>query len=122
MVDDEGIRGFYWEYGFVIEGVASANQKLMPMAQMKETISEQIFAVHRDMFDNSGLQWIFNVDRIQLEYAKMPHNGDFKDARLVPVWNVYMVIKTENEEDEDGGALDEPRVLLTVNAIDGSVT
>lgn len=136
-IDDDGVRELEWQNVLTLTSTLSKDE-LMPFNEIKKVIEEQVFQLHEDTVKQlkagevgiKGLRneaYIFNIDAIHLEYAKLPYNGDIEDMRLLPVWNVYGMkdwrfSKVENGERVKDSHVDtKSEVILTVNAIDGSV-
>jgi len=134
-IDNDGIKQFDWEYKFDIDNAAPKNVNLLPVEKIEDIISKHLFEVNTDYMkhidDGQGKgfktkEYIYNLNAIKLEYAKLP-DGDLNDYRLVPVWNVYATTdwnytKTVNGEKVTKiSKYNRQMVVLTVNAVDGSV-
>ncbi len=137
-LDDDGIRRFYWQAMFEIKKKAEKNVKLIPFSDIKDIIAEQPFIKYDFVGDDNkdGIDpllpvtesLIKNVHTIKLEMARMPIDGNMEEQQLVPVWNVYASSETKERYKEDDGSLktlieilEIPNIMLTINAIDGSV-
>lgn len=137
-VNHDGIRDFEWSNKYDLRDMVQQNSVLMPFEDITALIPQKIFTIYKDTPDSlsneigSGDGWwktksyTLFVDTIRLEYAKMPAEGEH-DILIVPVWNVYassewLFWKNENgEKVEDVVEDNASRVILTINAIDGSV-
>lgn len=137
-VNDDGIRDFEWRNKYELRDMVQQNSVLMPFEDISALIPQNIFTVYKDVPDSlsneigSGDGWwktksyTLFLDTIRLEYAKMPAEGEH-DILIVPVWNVYASSEWRFWKNENGEKVEDvvddnaSRVILTINAIDGSV-
>ncbi len=138
-VNDQGICDFQWTNRIQVGDIAEPSVTLMPFGDMSELIKQKIVEQCTGVADSlsneigHGENWwktdeyILNIDRIVLEYARMPVNGDPDAQMIVPVWNVYGSTEwwfwkeVDGEKVKDSVIDSYSRVILTINALDGSV-
>lgn len=138
-VNDQGICDFQWTNRIQVGDIAEPSVKLMPFGDISELIKQKIVEQCTGVADSlsneigHGENWwktdayILNIDRIVLEYAWMPVNGDPTVQMIVPVWNVYGSTEwwfwkeVDGEKVKDSVIDSYSRVMLTLSALDGSV-
>ena len=136
-VDDNGIRRFYWQAPYEISEREDAT--LMPFEQIKNIIAEYPFEKYQmigsmDKTDEDDPAFrvtdafIKHVYEIKLEMARMPIGKNMQEQRIVPVWNVYATNEVRGRSKDENGnfvpVVEEheiPDIMLTINAIDGSM-
>lgn len=136
-IDNKGLREFEWKQRFDVIKTESAEVTLLPTDDIKKAIADQMFILYRNvpkmLNTDTGIpkaktsEYILNIGEIRLEYAKIPCDGDMKNNRLIPVWNVYGTTEWRYSWEKDGKQVSESNIdkrqniLLTLSAIDGSM-
>jgi hypothetical protein len=139
LVDDSGIRSLDWTSPLQATDTLVKDSALLPFTRIREIFERQM----RDTYEPRAkeehtLDITFRVNRVSLELQRVVEQDSIENGLFVPVWNFYgTVVRRWRELDkperaasdavtqEDilqyGRGYDEPLVLLSVNAIDGSV-
>jgi hypothetical protein len=127
LINDEGVLTLEWWSPIEITGTAVENSTVLPFSSIKDIFEKRMRdtyepqAKHADVTDMT-----INVRRVSLEFERIAEQDSIENGLLVPVWNFYGTI-SQNSVDEGGEpytvriGFDEPRPLLSVNAIDGSI-
>lgn len=110
-VNDTGIVGFY--YLAPLEPVETVVDKasMKPFEEIREIFEQMIVVTNA----REQLKTTLKVDRVSLRYTRISEADSFDTGLLVPVWEF------EGTYEGEAKMGDQRRVLLTINAIDGSV-
>ncbi len=126
LIDDEGVLTLDWESPLEVTGTAVENSALLPFSSIRDIFEKRM----RDTYEPQAKRLYItdmsvNVTRLSLEFERIAEQDSIENGLLVPVWNFYGTV-TENSVDEGNEpytervGFDEPRPILSVNAIDGS--
>lgn len=110
-VNDTGIVGFY--YLAPLEPMETVVDKasMKPFEEIQEIFEQMIVVTNA----REQLKTTLKVDRVSLRYTRISEADSFDTGLLVPVWEF------EGTYEGEAKMSDQRRVLLTINAIDGSV-
>ena len=107
--------------GIIYNAPLKVSETVVDMAGIKPF--EEIKEIFREMtpiiYANDELPDTYaevDVDRIELGYAIISEQDNFNAGLLVPVWNFYGKYGYEG-----GGIFSREMVVMTINAIDGTV-
>lgn len=123
-VDDAGIAQFNWESYYALDGNSASVVDILPMdEEMKDIIVQQIYNFHSYNETIPGEEKKnkkYVINSVELVMGRVPMKDNPERQWLIPVWNVYATSYTDTREGyipSDRG----PSLVLSVNAIDGSI-
>jgi hypothetical protein len=120
VVDDKGITQMDWGYHYDIDEESATIVEIMEMDDaLKQVIIQQIINCY-SFYEEQGTKAHFDIERVELVMGRVPMKDNLDKQWLVPMWNVYayyevdpvkgVAFRTENS-----------RLILSINALDGSV-
>jgi hypothetical protein len=124
LVNDEGIVSFNWYSPIEIMDTLVEKSALLTFDNIAEIFEQRIRDTYEPQAKLSNIVNIkLNVTFVSLELQRIAEQNSIESGLLVPVWNFYGTISTNNKDSENANqrGFDEPRPLLTINAVDGSI-
>ena len=139
-IDDTGIRQMIWESPHdVVELVNETASVQIKGEDAAQAITDQIMLQYADMYNGVDHR-VINIDRVELELARIRYKGHPGEYIVVPVWSAYGSILERipqsakkdyerrlqvSQPDAQGYFMDtvkDPETsLVTINALDGTV-
>lgn len=120
VVDDKGIAQIDWEYHYDIDEQSARIIEIMPMDDdLKRIIVQQMINCY-SFYERDNIKTHFDIERVELVMGRVPMKNNFDRQWLVPVWNVYANYEVK-QAGEDPYKTSSSRLVLSINALDGSV-
>lgn len=120
VADDMGITQMDWEYYYDIDYQSARIVEIMPMDDtLKKIIVQQIINCY-SFYEEQNTIAHFDIDRVELVMGRVPMKNNPDKQWLVPMWNVYAYYEV-NHEGEEPFRTPNSRLILSINALDGSV-
>ena len=118
QISDQGISTLKWDGAIKLVDVVNGSVLLKPFDEILENAAMQLKLInpYQDVNTTYGVN-IF-VSQIRLGYMRVHEKDSTNTSLLIPVWDF---IGTTNPSGKTIGDNDKEYVLLTVNAIDGSI-
>lgn len=118
QISDQGISTLKWDGAIKLVDVVNGSVLLKPFEEILEHAAMQLKLInpYQDVNTTYGIN-IF-VSQIRLGYMRVHEKDSTNTSLLIPVWDF---IGTTNPSGKTIGDNDKEYVLLTVNAIDGSI-
>ncbi len=114
-VNDNGIVGIIYNAPLKVSETVVDMAGIKPFEEIKEIFREMTPIIYaNDELPDTYAE--VDVDRIELGYAIISEQDNFNAGLLVPVWNFYGKYGYEG-----GGIFSREMVVMTINAIDGTV-
>lgn len=137
-VANEGVVEFTWTNPMDRSKVINKNVKLMPfdkvMKQAKKFMQITYNTINFAYINKEDPEWqdrldkfeggLLQVNNIRLGMARIPIYNKVGEYMMIPVWNFYgahEIIRKDSERWSDEDRNSANQMLLTINAIDGSV-
>ena len=119
----DGLVYFYWESPHTEPVLQVEDTQLMPFDQIADIFAKMIMVKNSDVQvanERNGFDTVRNYDitKVKLGLMRIKAKGSFDEGLLVPVWDFWGEERWEWQgETSDFGE----EILLTINAIDGSM-
>ena len=123
-VTRDGVVYFRWSSPYTDPVVETQDTQLLGFDDVQDIFQKMIFIKNGDlteMNERNGMHSTihFDVDEVRLGLMRIRSNGNVTEGLIIPVWDFW---GTETfYADDDTVGWEEHTVLLTVNAIDGTV-
>ncbi len=128
MLNDQGIISLSWSSPLNIQKTLVENSALLPFERIVKAFEQRIRDKYEPQAREEHVASIeFKVERVSLELQRIAEQDSLETGLLVPVWNFYgteMEGFVDREQDDvhiNYNGFNEPRPILSVNAIDASV-
>lgn len=129
IISDEGVEYFYWLNPYTEPVIQTENVQLLPFEDIAEVFSKMIFVTNdhwRQANEKSGFDIIHNidVDKVELNLLRIRDKDSTAEGTIVPVWDFWATTKTRSADEEHRDLVHDGEyyeVVLTINAIDGTV-
>lgn len=124
----DGLVYFYWESPHTEPVLQVEDTQLMPFDQIADIFAKMIMVKNSDVQvanERNGFDTVRNYDitKVKLGLMRIKAKGSFDEGLLVPVWDFWGEERWESDSplvQEISG--EEPsKIILTINAIDGSM-
>ena len=119
----DGLVYFYWESPHTEPVLQVEDTQLMPFDQIADIFAKMIMVKNSDVQvanERNGFDTVRNYDitKVKLGLMRIKAKGSFDEGLLVPVWDFWghSVWEWQDETSDFG-----EEILLTINAIDGSM-
>ena len=119
----DGLVYFYWESPHTEPVLQVEDTQLMPFAEIADIFAKMIMVKNSDVQianERNGFDTVRNYDitKVKLGLMRIKAKGSFDEGLLVPVWDFWghSVWEWQDETSDFG-----EEILLTINAIDGSM-
>ena len=120
VVDDKGITQMDWEYHYDVDEESATIVEIMEMDDaLKQVIIQQIINCY-SFYEEQGTKAHFDIERVELVMGRVPMKDNLDKQWLVPMWNVYAYYEI-NHPGEETFITPNSRLVLSINALDGSV-
>lgn len=117
-LDDSGIFSVNWGSPLSIEEVVAEETALLPFSEVEDILNKMLLVMYEPEAKSEYLHGLdIHIDRAALRLWRIAEQGTFDTGLLVPVWNFYGTYT----EKGDGYTNTQNRMLMTINAIDGSI-
>ena len=125
-VADQGVVWFRWDSPYETPSVTSQASRLISFQDAADIFAKMIMVTNQDLLDLNRVNKMtsrhdYQVDQVSLEYIRARDKDNFEEGTLIPVWNFWGIETRSTDEHPDWTYTDEKNVLLTVNALDGSI-
>ena len=118
MLDDSGIFNVRWESPLDILETITDETALLPFSEIEAIFNKMLLVMYEPEAKSEYLHGLdIHIDRAALRLWRIAEQGTFDTGLLVPVWNFYGTYT----EKGDGYTNTQNRMLMTINAIDGSI-
>jgi hypothetical protein len=132
QINDEGVASLHWCSPLNVTDTLVEKSALIPFSQVAQAFEQRLRDIYEpQMKENEYLaKMAFNVTHVALELQRVAEQDSIENGLLVPAWSFYGTTVRSHKEKTPGGedtifeskdGFDCPEILLTVNAIDGSV-
>lgn len=117
-LDDSGIFSVNWGSPLSIEEVVAEETALLPFSEVEDILNKMLLVMYEPEAKSEYLHGLdIHIDRAALRLWRIAEQGTFDTGLLVPAWNFYGTYT----EKGDGYINTQNRMLMTINAIDGSI-
>lgn len=119
-VTDDGVVNFSWKNPMKMGEILSESVTLKSFDDVKEIMDNQLATAYESYNSDSyeyGLP--LEISRISFGMMRIQNEGDEQNYTLIPVWDVYGYISTNDHDRVYESA--HRNSLLTINAMDGSI-
>ena len=113
-INDNGIVGFDYYAPITEEETVVDNSALQSFDEIKKTFEKMAVIANAQQ----DFETVLTVDKVVFGYSRISEKDSFDTGLLVPVWDFFG--KNSAEKDDKYGG-DGEKVLMTINAIDGSI-
>lgn len=125
-VADSGVVWFKWQSPYNTPAVTSQASELISFQEAADIFAKMIMVTNQDLLEHNRINQMtsrhdYQVDRVALEYIRIRDKDNFEEGTLIPVWNFWGIETRSTDGHPDWTYTDEENVLLTVNALDGSI-
>lgn len=132
-IDRNGIQNISWQYPTVVTGTVVEQAALKPYSEIEAIFQDMIkieYEAMTNLFYGEKGKMEVNVDDVQLCLVRIREQGGSLSGLLVPAWvfyghNVGMDAEGNQNYDHYNGSVSiwpkAPIVLMTINAIDGTI-
>lgn len=131
-INDDGVVEFDWFSPLTITDTLVEKSALIPFSQAAQAFERRLRDTYEPQVKDNEyiMNMTFNVTRVALELQRVAEQDSIENGLLVPAWSFYGTTVTRHKEKmldgeesivESKNGFDRPEILLTVNAIDGSV-
>ena len=122
-MNDNGVFSFSWIAPIEIHEILNEKSDLLPYKEIQEIFTK---AIERQYLPRSGNYKILEcrVSEVRLEMGRIRKQDSMTECLIVPVWNFYGSSAASNTEETLSDIQferDYPAIVLSINAIDGSV-
>ena len=118
-VDDNGIIGFYYGSPLNMLETTVSDAAMKPFSEIKETFEKMAPMMTAE--ENGTFRVETAVDRVELSYIRIAEKDSFDTGYAVPVWGFYGSRSLINDHGERMEGVFGSNLLMSINAIDGSV-
>ena len=120
VVDDLGITQMHWGNHYDIDEESATIVDIIKMDdELKQVIIQQIVNCY-SFYEEQGTKAHFDIERVELVMGRVPMKDNLDKQWLVPMWNVYAYYEI-NHPGEETFITPNSRLILSINALDGSV-
>lgn len=117
-VDRTGIRSLTWSSPIEIVERIVEDSSVMAFSDIQAIAEKMLFVTYE--FQAHGAKSLkLNISDVKLEAMRVVEQGTEKSGLLVPVWNFYGMRHLEYEDGSSSST--NKMILLSINAIDGSI-
>ena len=128
-VDNEGVLQVSYNNPLDVLGVMTPAADLLPFSQIQSVFEKMILVVNNqteaeiwNKDENSKLTSEYYISSVRLGLTSVSESSDSHTRLLIPVWCFYGYSETcVNDGEPESLGTNGQRVLLTINAIDGTV-
>lgn len=121
VLDDEGFIDVLWSAPLEVLNTEVEDSNLLSFSEVR-AIFEKIIFISTESNIPEGYNLVCNVTKVRLELMRVIKQNSNLEGFLIPVWNFYGINITY---DENGDPPEHTKymesILLSVNAIDGSI-
>lgn len=123
-VTKSGIVYFHWCSPYTEPEVETKDTQLLAFDDVQDIFKRMIIIDNSyltEANERNGMRSTiyFDVDKVRLSLMRIRSNGNISEGLIVPVWDFWGTKKFYPDENSEGW--EEYTILLTVNAIDGTV-
>lgn len=123
-VTKSGIVRFYWGSPYTEPEVKTKDTQLLAFDDVQDIFKRMIIIDNSyltEANERNGMRSTiyFDVDKVKLSLMRIRSNGNISEGLIVPVWDFWGTKRFYPDENTEGW--EEYTILLTVNAIDGTV-
>ncbi len=120
LLDDTGILGFTWSSPLTVTDTVQAQAGLLGFDEIRQRFEKQMQYMLEPQAKEKGVTGIdVDVVSVRLELQRVIERDSIGNGLLVPVWNFYGTQTVQNANNPEAQAV--TGILVTVNAIDGSI-
>ena len=121
-IDDSGIAQLNWESCYQLDEDSASVVDIMPMDDvMKDIIIQQMFNCYSVNGDDEYVEKMeYTIKIAELVMGRVPMRDNTEMEWLVPVWNIYADYKIDYKDGRTSLS-ESPSLVLSVNALDGSI-
>lgn len=123
-VTKSGIVYFHWCSPYTEPEIRTKDTQLLAFDDVQDIFKKMIIIENSyltEANERNGMRSTiyFDVDKVRLSLMRIRSNGNISEGLIVPVWDFWGTKKFYPDENSEGW--EEYTILLTVNAIDGTV-
>ena len=123
-VTKSGIVYFHWISPYTEPEIKTKDTQLLGFNDVQDIFKKMIIIENSyltEANERNGMRSTiyFDVDKVRLSLMRIRSNGNISEGLIVPIWDFWGTKKFYPDENTEGW--EEYTILLTVNAIDGTV-